>query len=209
MNNVKPKGLIISGLVAIVVFVVLLFVQKSILKPNGTVDGLIAIGDIQKGTIITEQNVDSLFKEKVIDGELQTSNSAKTKSELINQIVKDGVNKGEVISLNSFIEKESILAKIDNPVETSFNVSNIAQVVGGILREGDLIDISVIDSNTGESTVVLTNVYITKAISSDGVEIDRSSDLSAITINILISQADENILNNNINNGEIRVSKKN
>ena len=39
MKNIKPKNLVISICVAIVLFVGLLFVEKSLLKPNGTVEG--------------------------------------------------------------------------------------------------------------------------------------------------------------------------
>ena len=46
MKNIKPKSLIISACVAIVVFIALLFVEKSLLKPNGTVEGFVAASDI-------------------------------------------------------------------------------------------------------------------------------------------------------------------
>ena len=64
MKNIKPKSLIISACVAIVVFIALLFVEKSLLKPNGTVEGFVAVSDIDKGTVITEENISKLFTEK-------------------------------------------------------------------------------------------------------------------------------------------------
>lgn len=186
----------------------LLFVEQSMLKPNGTVNGFIANADIEKGMLITESNISNYFTEKNnIDGSLEVTGAVKTKEELINKITNQNINKGEVVSINSFVSKDDILSKIDNPVETSFNVSDISQVVGGILREGDLIDISIVDNNSKESTKILKNVYVDKAISSDGKEIDRTSDLSALTINIVISEEEEVILNDNINKGIVRVSK--
>ena len=96
---------------------------------------------------------------------------------------------------------------IDDLVEVSFNVSDISQVVGGILRSGDIIDISIIDNNTNESMIVLEDIYVDKAISSDGLQIDRSSDLSALTINILVSKDDSEKLNSYLNKGTLRISK--
>ncbi|MDU5695429.1 hypothetical protein, partial [Clostridium sp.] len=78
---------------------------------------------------------------------------------------------------------------------------------GGILRSGDIIDISIIDNNTSESLSVLEDVYVDKAISSDGLQIDRSSDLSALTINILVSKDDSEKLNSYLNKGTLRISK--
>ncbi|MDY3359007.1 MAG: SAF domain-containing protein [Clostridium celatum] len=208
MKNIKPKSLIISACVAIVVFIALLFVEKSLLKPNGTVEGFVAVSDIDKGTVITEENISKLFTEKNnIDGALEVSGAVKTKDDLINKVAKENINKGEVVSNNSFISKDDKFKDIDDLVEVSFNVSDISQVVGGILRSGDIIDISIIDNNTSESLSVLEDVYVDKAISSDGLQIDRSSDLSALTINILVSKDDSEKLNSYLNKGTLRISK--
>ena len=208
MKNIKPKSLIISACVAIVVFIALLFVEKSLLKPNGTVEGFVAVSDIDKGTVITEENISKLFTEKNnIDGALEVTGAVKTKDELINKVAKENINKGEVVSNNSFISKDDKFKDIDDLVEVSFNVSDISQVVGGILRSGDIIDISIIDNNTSESLSVLEDVYVDKAISSDGLQIDRSSDLSALTINILVSKDESEKLNSYLNKGTLRISK--
>ena len=208
MKNIKPKSLIISACVAIVVFIALLFVEKSLLKPNGTVEGFVAVSDIDKGTVITEENISKLFTEKNnIDGALEVTGAVKTKDELINKVAKENINKGEVVSNNSFISKNDKFKDIDDLVEVSFNVSDISQVVGGILRSGDIIDISIIDNNTNESMIVLEDIYVDKAISSDGLQIDRSSDLSALTINILVSKDDSEKLNSYLNKGTLRISK--
>lgn len=208
MKNIKPKSLIISACVAIVVFIALLFVEKSLLKPNGTVEGFVAVSDIDKGTVITEENISKLFTEKNnIDGALEVTGAVKIKDELINKVAKENINKGEVVSNNSFISKDDKFKDIDDLVEVSFNVSDISQVVGGILRSGDIIDISIIDNNTNESMIVLEDIYVDKAISSDGLQIDRSSDLSALTINILVSKDDSEKLNSYLNKGTLRISK--
>ena len=208
MKNIKPKSLIISACVAIVVFIALLFVEKSLLKPNGTVEGFVAVSDIDKGTVITEENISKLFTEKNnIDGALEVSGAVKTKDDLINKVAKENINKGEVVSNNSFISKDDKFKDIDDLVEVSFNVADISQVVGGILRSGDIIDISIIDNNTNESMIVLEDIYVDKAISSDGLQIDRSSDLSALTINILVSKDDSEKLNSYLNKGTLRISK--
>lgn len=208
MKNIKPKSLIISACVAIVVFIALLFVEKSLLKPNGTVEGFVAVSDIDKGMVITEENISKLFTEKNnIDGALEVTGAVKTKDELINKVAKENINKGEVVSNNSFISKDDKFKDIDDLVEVSFNVSDISQVVGGILRSGDIIDISIIDNNTNESMIVLEDIYVDKAISSDGLQIDRSSDLSALTINILVSKDNSEKLNSYLNKGTLRISK--
>lgn len=203
----KFSHIVISLIGAIILFCVLLGVEAKILAPNGKAKVLIAKSDIAENTVINSKNIDKLFKEKEVDGELEVTKSVKDKKNLINTVTTKEINKNEVISKNSFMDKDNLLTKIENPVETSIKVSDLSQVVGGILREGDIIDISVINSTSGESKVVLENVYVDKAIASDGTEIDRENDAVATVLNIIISKEEEEILNTEIDKGTVRIRK--
>lgn len=207
MKKRNFKKTIISLLVAIIVFIGLLIIESSILTPNGTAQVFVATDEIQKGVEINDSNIDTYFKPKNVDGELAVTNYISNKEDLLNLIANETINKGEVISANSFVDKDDVLSKIENPVEVSFKATDISQTVGGILRQGDMIDISIINSTTNEVEKVLSDVYVTKAMSSDGQELTREQELSAMVINIIISSKDEEKLNSKLNLGTIRVSK--
>lgn len=206
MKGSSFKKVAICLIISIMLFVGLLFIEKSILKPNGETDILIATDDIKEGTLLTDEILNS-FKAKNVDSELSVTGAIKNKEELVNRIANENINKGEILSINSFISKDDVLKDIINPVEVSFNVSDMSQVVGGILREGDMIDISIVDSNTNENVPVLNKVYVEKAISSDGTEIGRNSETAALTLNVIIAKENEANLNTKINSGIIRVAK--
>jgi hypothetical protein len=199
--------IIISLIVSIVIFIGLLVIQQTILAPNGTSKVYISNNTIDKGTLINLDNVDKLFKEKKVDGELKVSNAVIDKKDLINKIANTEIEKGSVISNSSFIDKDNVLSKIKNMVETSIKVNDISEVVGGTLRTGDIVNISTVNQITKESESVLENVYVNKVFASDGREINRSDKTSAMTINILISKEDEQKLNKKIILGTIRISK--
>lgn len=188
-----------------VVFFGLLLIESSILTPNGSEKVYIALSDIEKGVEINDGNINTYFKEKNVDGELAVTNYISNREELLNMIVNQPINEGEVISANSFTSKDDVLSSIENKVETSFKVSDISQVVGGILRQGDMIDISIINATTNEVENVLNNVYVTKAIATDGQEIERGEDRSAMIINIIVSEEDERRLNSKISLGTMIV----
>lgn len=207
MKKKNFKKTTISLLVAIIVFFGLLVIESNILTPNGTSKVLIATDEIQKGVEINSNNIDTYFKVKNVDGELAVTNYISDKEDLLNLISNETINKGQVISANNFVDKDDFLSKIENPVEVSFKVTDISQTVGGILRQGDIIDISVINSTTNEVEKVLSEVYVAKAMSSDGQELTREQELSAMVINIIISSQDEEKLNSKLNLGTIRVSK--
>lgn len=202
------KGIIISLIITIGLFMGLLFVEKTVLQQNGTIKVFVANSDIEKGTFINDAGLDK-FKEKVVDADLNINGAVTKKEDLIKMITKENLNKGEIISVNSFISEENVLKDISDPVETSFNVADISQVVGGILRKGDMIDISVIDSNTKTSQEVLKSVYVDKALGTDGKKLSKEDTGSALIINIIVSTEDAKKLNDNITKGTIRISKIN
>lgn len=199
---------VISLIIAIILFVALLFIESKVIAPNGTTNVVIATSDIDKGVVITSENVNTYFKEKEnVDGELEVSNSIKSLDELIDTKVNSNINKGEVVSQNDVLDKESILADIQDPIEVSLKVEDISQMVGGTVREGDMIDISVVDEISLENKAVLSNVYVNKAFGADGVEILRDNSTSVLVVNIIISKEDEAILNSSLETGVVRISK--
>jgi hypothetical protein len=199
--------IIISLIVSIVAFIGLLVVQQTILTPNGTSKVYIATENIEKGTIMTTENVDKLFKEKNVDGELKVTNAITSKKVLVDKIANKDVEKGAVISSNTFTHKDDILAKIKTPVEVSIKVDDISQAVGGILRAGDIINISVVNLITKENEKIFENTYVNKVFSKEGKEIKREDISSVVTINLIISKEDEAKLNKAIELGVLRISK--
>lgn len=197
----------ISLIISIILFVGLLVLESNITSPNGKVEVVKAVNNIKEGTVIDENNKDSLFEVVTVDGSLDFETVLRNTDELVGRIIDTEIKKGEIISSERLIDKDSVLGKIENPVETSVRVTDISQVVGGILREGDIIDISVVNSTTTENEKVLEGVYVSKAFSSDGTEVDRNSGMSVLTVNIIVSPEDEAKLNQAIELGTIRVSK--
>ena len=196
----------ISLIISIILFVGLLVLESNITSPNGKVEVVKAVNNIKEGTVIDENNKDSLFEVVTVDGSLDFETALRNTDELVGGIIDTEIKKGEIISSERLIDKDSVLGKIENPVETSVRVTDISQVVGGILREGDIIDISVVNSTTTENEKVLEGVYVSKAFSSDGTEVDRNSEMSVLTVNVIVSPEDEAKLNQAIELGTIRVS---
>jgi hypothetical protein len=198
---------IISFIVSIVAFIGLLVVQQTILAPNGTSKVYIATEKIEKRTIITNENIEELFKEKYVDGELKVTNAVTSKKDLVDKIANTVIEKGAVISNNAFTHKDDILAKIKTPVEVSIKVDDISQAVGGTLRAGDMINLSVVNMITKENEKIFESAYINKVFSKEGKEIKREDVNPVVTINLIISREDEAKFNKAIELGVLRISK--
>ncbi|CUQ30718.1 SAF domain-containing protein [Clostridium baratii] len=210
----KAKGenkiitVIVSLFLTIVVFIGLLIVQKNIISPHGKATVYIATQDLSKGTLITKENINSLFTTQVVDGQLKVSNAVDNKNNLIDHVVTENLNKGTVIAKNYFLDKNNILNKIDNPTEVSFTTNDVSNVLGGVIREGDLINISIVNKDN-RSKELLKNAYVTKVFAQDNTELKRGDDKPSMTINIIIPGSLVQEFNTGVSNGNIRVSMSN
>lgn len=118
------------------------------------------------------------------------------------------LDKGEIISKNRLISKTNILKGITHPVEVSFEASDLSQVVGGILRKGDIINISVINSLSKTNMEVLNSAYVEKVFDTSGVRIEKTQkDASAVILNVIIDNSAVKDFNEKISTGEVRVSR--
>lgn len=93
-------------------------------------------------------------------------------------------------------------------MEVSFEASDLSQVVGGILRKGDIINISVINSLSKTNMEVLNSAYVEKVFDTSGVRIEKTQkDASAVILNVIIDNSAVKDFNEKISTGEVRVSR--
>lgn len=206
MNKKKFGKIVLSLIVAIVTFIGLLFMQRNILKPNGEVTMIVAKEKIDKRTLIDENNINELFVEKKIDGDLKVDNGVFKKSDLLNKVTDDYIEKNEILASSSFVEDTS-LVDMKDPIEVSVRATDISQVVGGVIRANDKINISIINEITKQEEKVIDNVHVSRVFGSDGKEIKASESSSALNINIIIPKVDEKKINDKLGLGIVRVSR--
>ena len=209
----KEKGLkpiIVSLVISTVLFFILIGLEISILEKYEKIEVVMAKNRIESGTEITSDNKEKLFELKEVDTSLKTQATICSISELEGHIVRETIEKAEIVSGNNLIKKSSVLAALNEPVEVAFKAEDISQVVGGILRTGDLIDISVVNSETKGTEKIFHNVYVSKVFNTSGIEIAKvEKDNPGVVVNVLIDKETEDVFNEKILSGTIRISKVN
>ncbi len=207
----KKTGVMISLFIAVALFFGLIILQQNLLAPNGTSKVYVANKTIEKGTVLDSQNLNTLFTKTELNNEAIIEGAIYTEDELLElegKILSRDMLKGEGLSSLRVVNKDDILANSDYVVEIGINSGDISEVVGGILREGDLVNISSVDPVTKDSSLLLDNVYIDKAFSSDGTRIARTDSMAAARVNVLVTSKEaEANLNKAIELGGIKISK--
>ena len=212
--------ILISAILACAVTVGLIKYQEQALSKYETV-GVVcvkpSVKSLKEGTVINEETVKKYFSVEQRQKNTVSSNALMDMEKLIGKRTSIELYANDVITTAQFSDINEKLHEISDPVETSINANDLSQLVGGILREGDTIDISVI-GDEGQLVYELRDVYVTKAFDSSGQIIDENlneagdgttSNENAMIINVIIEKSDEALLDQQLSNGVVRIAKTN
>ncbi len=207
-KKINLNKLLISFILAVILFVILINIEAGMLKNYEKTTVVRAKRDIMAGTEISKENLEEFF----YLGEVMASQSMEepvTKLNILeNKVITDDLLKNEALSHSDIRTKDYSIQELSEPVEIAVKVTDLAEAVGGILRKGDRIDISVYDKETKECETILTNVCVQKALDQSGKEIDvYAKDSPATMINILIERNMQDNINEILEDHTIRIGK--
>lgn len=146
-KTATPKDLLFIGaslIISIIIFIGLIFIQNTYSKQIVYKDVVVAIQEIPKGTIITDDNKAEYFgighintlnvPENVIDKE--------TFDKIVDRKAIINISKNTPISEEYFKKLNHYTDDIKNPIEVSVSISSLGDADGGKLRAGDIVNIT-------------------------------------------------------------------
>lgn len=207
-KKIGVKELVISIVLALLLFICLLVIESSFLSKYDKTTVVVAKCTVPKSTQITEKNIGLYFEEKEIPANLVPQSAIFSKDTLINKIVSLSINQGEILMENRFLDEQKYLAKISNPMEMGISVSSAAQAAGGTIRRGDIVNIYVVDTQTKQSTEILHEAYVCRAFNQEGIEIaGENAEDQCMEFVIYIDSMQEQFVSEKIDNGNIYINK--
>lgn len=219
-NPGKTLYIIISLVLTVILFIGLLFIKEKIASDVKYVNVATVIKDVSQGEIITSKNVEDYFKIEKVPSDQNIKGTYEKLKDIKDVKTKVDLKEGEVVAEKDFVDTNKYVDDIKNPVLTSIAVSSVSNAVGGSLREGDIINISVItnQSTSGSSvgtvgadkkTYNFNTVYVDNAKDNNGADIaidDKES--SATVFSVILNKEDSDNLNAALNNGSlVRIEK--
>lgn len=200
----------LSLLMAAIIFAVVITLQNKIANPNGKTEVYYSQQYISKNTIINKDNFDKYFIKREVSKDNLVEDAITNKEELLEIYTAENILKGEQISRKRIDKNSNRLKDIPNKVEYSIKFSDISEVAGGTLREGDVIDLILTENQNNKviTQTELKNVIISKAIAADGSLINRDSKAAASALNLYLSAVDAHKLDNAVERGKIKALKK-
>lgn len=209
------KVLIYSFIVTLVLYALMLFIERTVLESVDYTMVYVAGRDIEKNTTITASNIDDFFSRQERRSDYLPQGCVTDAGQLIGRFTQHAIVKNEIITISALADVDRRVEKIKEPVEVSMNASILSQVVGGVLREGDRINIwSVTEKNqNGEGTIeaekICDYVYVTRVFTAAGVEVGTNSkeDDAAMVVNIVIPAEKEEDFNIALEKGTLRIGR--
>jgi hypothetical protein len=203
--------LVVCLLIAIFSFVALMGVQSYILRNKQTTPIVVcSVDEIPMNTVLTKENIAKYFTVIERDSFQTTKKNYSSLSDIPEGILADDMCKNQELLKTNIRDNKEVLGYLDGSevMEMSIKVADIGDVVGGMLRGGDLVNISYVDSKTNESTLLYSKVYVKQALNSSGETVSRNNtSASATTIILLVNPAMEEEIYAAISNGDVKLSR--
>lgn len=207
-KNGVTTGLIITALIAsIIIFVMLLYTEKKALATEEKSSVCVAMCEIPAGTDINAVTVKQYFEIRDMYVSVIPQNAITDFNLLIGKNTYINISPGMITTYEMFKKSDIGSSGMEEPVLLGFKVDDIYQVAGGILREGDRIDIYTVDDE-GDAKLRWENIYIEDVFDSAGEELDKTDEGRAIRFNIYLEKDDVGKFYSNLESGNIRVVKK-
>ena len=178
--------------VAAALFFVLVGVEKNILSDYQKDTVVLCKTDIEKGTQITEDNVDQYFYNYDVDVAMLKSDCIRDKQELVGTIANRDMTSQEVVRDRFCTEEAGIYERYQEPIEASIEANGAGDIVSGTIRRGDYVDIAVVNKDTLEYELLMEKVYVVDAFSSTGERLNSSVEGTAATM-LTIVEDKENL----------------
>lgn len=203
-------GVICFSLVlAVIVFVVLLDMEKRMLTDYERGYAVTVRKEIPEGELLTLENVTEYLeiREFAADAVPAGALAAPEEAEGLSPMVK--LEKGVILTGSMLEERSERLRAMKEPVVAGFRAEEISQAVCGTLRAGDVIHICVVDPEKEEPVAVWEDVPVEQVFDGSGVMIPNGDTASpAQAVNILLEREDLERFYVELAKGSVRVAKE-
>ncbi len=211
MQNSKNKeskyGLLIAAiLTAMGVFTIMTYFQRQALADFEKKEVYVAVSDIPRGTVITEENAALYIEVKNVDAGCVPETALTDYRLTCGMSPEYDIDKGTLLTAGMFSDSDDVLLSMTSPVLAGFKTEDLAKAVSGCLRAGDRIDIYSADPETGEEILLCQDVYVECGYDSSGNAVNGES--PAVMFNVYLERDDASAFYGGLRNGYMYVVKR-
>lgn len=204
--RLKTGGIIAALLSAVTVFAVMVQMEKNILTQyeKGTI--YVAITEIPGGETVTEENYTQFFGQQQLDSSCIPATALRSPDQIRGLVAKTDIEQGVLLTTGMFEPVDEILEDMERPVIAGFKAEDLYQVVSGVLRSGDRVNIYSVREE--EVILVWQDIFVQQVFDASGAAIASGDTVTAAQrINVYLDQADVEQFYGELASGSLRVVK--
>lgn len=205
-SRLKTGGIIAALLSAAAVFVVMVQMEKNVLTQyeKGTI--YMAAAEIPKGELVTESNYARYFVQRQLDRGCIPPSAISSPEQIGGLVAKTDIEQGVLLTMGMFESVDEVLDSMEKPVIAGFKAEDLYQVVSGVLRCGDRVNIYSVKEE--EVTLVWQDIFVQQVFDASGTAIASGDTITAAQrINVYLNQEDVEQFYGELAAGSLRVVK--
>ena len=206
-TKVWTGSIIAAFLAAVGIFAAMLQMEKKVLSEYERGNIYVAAKEIPRGTTISEDNYEEFLCMKEVDKGIVPIAALKEPAQIKELVSVMDIDVGVLLTTGMFESQSSITEDMNQAAIAGFKADDLYQVVGGVLRTGDRINIYTVGEN-GMTNLIWEEVFVQQVFDSSGNSIaggDMSS--SAQRINVYMDVQDVERFYTELAQGALRVVK--
>ena len=206
-NRESKYGLLIAALLtAVAVFAIMTYFQRQALADFEKREVYVAVSDIPRGTVITEDNAASYIAVKSVDAGCIPASALTDYHVLSGMSPEFDIAVGTLLTSGMFTDSDEVLTSMESPVLAGFKTEDLSKAVSGVLRAGDRVDIYSTDPETGEGMLLCSDVYVECGYDSSGNP--ASGVDTAVMFNVYLESSDAQAFYDGLRSGYMYVVKR-
>lgn len=205
-SRIKTGGILAAFVSAVAVFAVMVQMEKNILTQYEKEVIYVAAAAIPRGETVTEENYARFFVQQQLDSSCVPATAISSPDQIRGLVAKTEIEQGVLLTTGMFEPVDEILSAMEHPVIAGFKAEDLYQVVSGVLRSGDRVNIYSVKEE--EVTLVWQDIFVQQVFDASGAAIASGDGVTAAQrINVYLDQADVERFYGELASGSLRVVK--
>lgn len=207
-KNIWPGVILMAFLASIATFFLLLNMEKNALEAYEKVTVWCTNCELVKGLELTEESLSQCLVQVEMDKTKVPENLIDRPEMLVGKQTVLAIPQGTILTASMFTREETYRKGLYQPVIAGCKGEDLFQLVSGVLRKGDKVNIYTVNSEMDETYMLWENILVYQAFDAAGnVIAPEDTTTPAARVNLLLEEGYAEALYNELDAGSLRLVK--
>ena len=207
-RNIMPGVILVAFLASIATFFLLLNMEKNALEAYKKVMVWTTKCELAKGLELNNNSIQECFEQVEIDKDRVPGKVIETPETLVGKRTMFVIAQGTILTETMFSDEENYREGMHNPIIAGCKGDDLFQLVSGVLRKGDWVNIYMVNEELGETYMLWENIMVYQAFDASGNVIPSEDTVTpAARVNLLLEEGYTEQFYKELSTGSLRLVK--